>query len=261
MGSSVAKEVEPVLRWALMVAVFLAWLLPAQAAEPMPGLRMVVSQMDDDPVLSVKASHIMREAYRRLGIELRSELLPRERALMSADSGETDGDLIRAAGIDARYINLVRVPEPVITFDAVAFTAGLKFTVDGWDSLRPYSLCIMRGMKIAEQGTEGMQRLIANTTDQAVLMLSAGRCQVAVLGHQVWLDIERLQAGPLRALDPPIASVPLYHYVHRRHAELVPRLADALRAMRNDGAFAALLAGGEDDAVAAARRRSSSPDW
>ncbi len=249
------------LRWALMVAVFLAWLSPGRAAESMPGSQMVVSQMADDPVLSVKAYRVVHEAYRRLGIDLRAELLPRERALMSADGGETDGDLVRAAGVDAQYINLVRVPEPVITFDVIAFTAGLKFAVDGWDSLRPYSLCIMRGMKLAEQGTEGMSRLIANTADQAILMLGAGRCQVAVLGNEVWPDIERLQAGPLRALDPPITSVPLYHYVHRRHAELVPRLAGALHAMRNAGAFAALLAGGEDDAVAAARRRSSLPDW
>ena len=247
-------------RWCLAMVLCLAWLAPVQAAESISRPQMVISQMDDDPILSVKAFHIMREAYRRLGIELRPDLLPRERALMSADSGETDGDLIRAAGIDARYINLVPVPEPVVTFDAVGFTTGLKFTVDGWNSLRPYSLCIMRGMKLAEQGTEGMQRLIANTTDQAILMLSAGRCQVAVLGHQVWLDIERLHAGPMRALDPPVASVPLYHYLHRRHADLAPRLAETLRQMRDDGTSATLLVDERDRAIDAARRRNSLPE-
>ncbi len=246
--------------WGLAMVLCIAWLAPVQAAESISRPQMVISQMDDDPILSVQAFHIVREAYRRLGIELRSELLPRERALMSADSGETDGDLIRAAGIDTRYVNLVRVPEPVITFEAIAFTAGLKFTVDGWDSLRPYSLCIVRGMKLAEQGTEGMQRMIANTTDQAILMLSAGRCQVTVLAHQVWLDIERLHAGPMRALDPPVTRVPLYHYLHRRHAELAPRLADTLRQMRDDGTTTSLLTDERDLAIDAARRRNSLPD-
>lgn len=243
-----------------MVMLFSMWLSPAHAAEWLPEQQRVVSQMADDPILSVRAYQVMREAYRRLGLDLRPAMLPRERALISADSGETDGDLIRAAGIDAHYGNLVRVPEPVVTFDVIAFTAGLKFAVDGWDSLRPYSLCIMRGMKIAEQMTEGMQRLIANTADQAILMLSAGRCQIAILGREVWPDVERLGAGPLRALDPPVARVPLYHYVHRRHAGLVPHLADALRGMRDDGTTAGLLANGEDQAIAAARRRNSLPD-
>lgn len=238
----------------MVLGVVWIWASLAQAAES-----MVISQMIGEPV-SAKAYPIIREAYRRLGIDLQTALLPRERSLLSADSGETDGEMIRIAGINAQYINLIRVPEPVFTFDVIAFTAGLKFAVNGWESLRPYSLCVPRGLKAAEKNTEGMQRMVANTTDQAILMLSGGRCQVAILGHELWPDVERLHAGPLRALDPPIVRIPLYHYLNRRHADLVPKLAATLITMRNDGTTAALLAEAENPEIQGARQRNSLPE-
>jgi polar amino acid transport system substrate-binding protein len=218
----------------------------------------VVSQIAGDQT-SVKAFRIVHEAYHRLGIEVRGELLPNARALISADRGETDGDVIRIAGIEASYPNLVRVPEPVLNFETVAFTTGLTFEVAGWDSLRPYGICVFRGMKVAEQGTEGMNRTMANDAGQVIEMLRAGRCDVAVLGPTSWIDIDRLHAGPMRALEPPIATVPLFHYVNRRHADLAPRLAETLRRMREDGTVTALSAP-EDEAIEAARRRNALPD-
>jgi polar amino acid transport system substrate-binding protein len=37
--------------------------------------------------------------------------------------------------------------------------------------------------------------------------------------------------------EPPLASVEMYMYVHRNHAELAPRLADALKSMKADGSY------------------------
>jgi polar amino acid transport system substrate-binding protein len=228
------------------------------AAAPAGADSLVVSHMVDDPV-SAKVFPILREAYRKIGQDLSAAKMPRERAIVAADRGETDGDVMRIAGIDKLYPNLVQVPEPVTRFHIVAFTTGFSFKVDGWESLRPYSLCILRGMKAAEQPTEGMQRMFANSNDQAILMLRSGRCEVAVLGHEVWPDIDRLQAGPLRAVEPPIVSIPLFHYVNRRHAELVPKLTEALQRMRADGTIAALLSV-DERAIGDARQRNSLPE-
>lgn len=235
----------------------LAWLAVVLLALPGAGMAspLVISQIEGDP-LSSRAFQIVHEAYRRIGIEARVEPLPNERGIVSADNGDTDGDTMRMAGIEARYPNLVRVPEPVLNYDSIAFTAGLSFRVNGWDSLRPYSLCVIRGMKLAEKGSEGMHRDLVASAELTFRMLKAGHCQVAILGEAIWLEIDRLGAGPLRALAPPIETTPLYHYVHRRHADLVPRLTEALRQMRKDGTVAAILAA-DRAAIQAARERSS----
>lgn len=227
--------------WRLLPLLCVAWLAlsPARTAA---AETITVSQMEND-TLSAQAFAIIREAYRRLGIDLQAVPLPRERALMFSDSGETSGEVIRMAGIETLYPNLVRVPEPVVTFDTVAFTTGLSFAVNGWESLRPYRLCVLRGMKLAEMGTDGMQRILANSNGQIIRMLVAGRCEVAVLGYQIWREIEPHLKDSLRALEPPIVSVPLYHYLHRNHADLAPQVAETMRQMRADGTTARLLAG------------------
>lgn len=132
--------------------------------------------------------------------------------------------------------------------------------MDGWESLRPYTLCVARGMKVAERGTEsGFNRLLVTGAEQMVLMLKAGRCQGSILGHPIWLEIDRLHAGPLREPAPPVERVPLFHYLHRSHAALAPELAKALRAMADDGAAAAILLD-LDQAIAAAKARNSVPE-
>lgn len=217
-----------------------------------------ISQIQGDH-LSVRGFEIVHEAYRRIGLEARAEVLPNERGIVSADVGDTDGDTMRIAGQEARYPHLVRVSEPVLTFDTIAFTAGMTFKVNGWESLRPYSLCVVRGMKVAEKGTEGMNREIVISTDAPARMLKAGYCQVAILGESIWLLIDELDLGPLRALDPPVEVTPLYHYVNARHAHLAPKLADALKAMRREGVIDSILA--IDRAVIrAAKERNSIKD-
>lgn len=199
---------------------------------------------------------IVREAYRRSGLATSFELQPNERAIISANNGDTDGDTMRMAGLESKYANLVRIPEPVLHLNIIAFTAGLKFDVKDWESLRPYAICIVRGFKLGEARTEGMNRELPASPEAALRMVKAGNCQVATMGESLWLLVDELQLGPLRSLDPPVEMVPLYHYVNARHAGLVPKLAEALKSMRNDGTIDAILAA-DRAAVQAARERNS----
>jgi polar amino acid transport system substrate-binding protein len=41
----------------------------------------------------------------------------------------------------------------------------------------------------------------------------------------------------IRVLEPALATEPMYLYLHVRHADLVDRLATALRAMKADGRY------------------------
>jgi polar amino acid transport system substrate-binding protein len=235
--------------------LWLPTLLLLLSCLPVGADEAIVLSQRDDPLARI-AAKIASEAYRRIGLNVSFEILPSERALQAADSGLTGGDLVRMAGIEKLYPNLVQVPEPMLNYDNVAFTTGLGFKVDGWDSLRPFKLCILRGMKLAEQATEGMDRTVGNDVPQLIMMLRAGRCEVAVLANIVWPEIDRLKMGPLRSLDPPISSVPLFLYVNKRYADMVPKLRDALRQMRSDGALGRIL-DESDREIQAARQRNT----
>jgi len=244
----------------MRAAVLVLSLLLAAAAPAPAGAAEVfaVSQIQGDS-LSFRGFEIVREAYRRIGLSAEADIRPSERGILSANEGDTDGDTMRVAGMEAKYPNLVRVSEPVLMFNTVAFTSGLKFEVKGWESLRPYSLCIVRGFKLGETRTEGMSREMPTTNEAALRMLKAGNCQVAPIGEALWLLIDQMELGPLRALQPPVESTPLYHYVNVRHAALAPRLAGALAAMRADGTIDRILAT-DRAAIEAAKARSSFKD-
>jgi len=184
---------------------------------------------------TIKYFPILKEAYHRIGIEVEAVPLPAERALREADGGLTGGDAMRVEGIEAFYPNLVRVPEPVASVDVTIFTTGRVFPVNGWESLLPYSVCYLHGAKMHELGTEGLQRVPAYGQDNAVKLLRDGLCEIAVLSPNAWMVIDRLNAGPMRELEPPVAKHSLFHYVHRRHSNLVPLLAEELRKMKAEG--------------------------
>lgn len=83
-------------------------------------------------------------------------------------------------------------------------------------------------------------------------------CETAVLSANAWVVIDRLNAGPMRELESPVATYSLYHYVHRRHAGLAPMLADELRKMKEEGVVDAMLKP-HQEALEAARLRQSFP--
>lgn len=229
--------------------------MPASAA-PLPE-RIVLSRIDNDPV-SDMAYQILQEAYRRLGIPLAAMPLPAERSLSYSSSGKTDGEVVRIAGLEKSYPTLVRVPEPLLEVRIYAFTTGAHLPVNGWSSLMPYRLCIRNGLRTTLQHTEGMRREITNSERQLFAMLRAGRCDMAILSHESWLLIDKLQMGPLLALEPALSSEPLYHYLYIRQAALAPKLARVLRDMKRDQTTQRIQAQFETR-VQQARQRQSLP--
>jgi polar amino acid transport system substrate-binding protein len=187
-----------------------------------------------DPAGDV-AEKIMLEAYRRMGIALTVHRQPGERSLVSANSGEMDGELYRKVGMELVYPNLVIVPVPLQTYEIVVFSLGTRFTIAGWDSLRPYSLGFVRGVKIIEQNTTGMRIFPVQTIDQAFQMLSLGRIDVVIGNRRSALAaIKAMKLDGVQMLEPALAAFPVYHYLNKKNAALVPRLGNVLQQMRNE---------------------------
>ncbi len=227
------------LQTALTLTLALSLPSPAMAQTPSLPSSVQLVRTENDP-LSDAALAILREAYRRVGVDALSTPLPPERSLTALNAGEYFGDVIHMAGIDTPYPNLVRVPVPVISFDALAFTDGRKLSLGSWADLQAHHVCIRRGIKAIERASEGLPQLsVVNQYAFIFNMLKIGRCDVAVLPHSAWLEAERLDIKGLHSIDPPLQSWPLYHYVHKSHAAIVPLLTQALQAMQKSGYLAA----------------------
>jgi polar amino acid transport system substrate-binding protein len=209
------------------------WLLCGALPGPVSAqtLMRVSTLPDPDPATEV-AERVMREAYARLGIALQVMRMPAERSLVSANVGDTDGELYRRAGIDASYTQLVRVPVALMHYEIVAFSLDSRVVLQGWESLRPYRLGFVRGIKVIEENTGGMAVEPVTTLRQAFVMLERGRTDLVLANRLSGLAALRAaDQQTIQVLTPALERFPVFHYLNVKHAQLLPRLSEVLRDM------------------------------
>lgn len=188
---------------------------------------------------------LYKELSKRTGIDFVLQYLPAERALINANSGLDDGDAARVSGkqITALYPNLIQVPGPLLKYNMAAFTRKADLTVAGPDSLKPYSVGIIRGWKILERGIVGTRSFVAVENDEQLFsLLDKDRVDVVVVDSTIGLRVVKTMGlKNIRLLQPPLYQGYWYPFLNKKHAALVPRIAAALIEMERDGTSQGIL--------------------
>ena len=224
----------------LLLLASLLFVSPADfAAEPRV---LVFNDVNEPPLTTPEHTGfldvIATEAFRRIGVGLRLVKLPAERALLLANDGLQDGDLTRIAGLEEQYPNLVRVPEKLIDWDFAAFSKDASIPAD-FEAIRRHSTGLIKGWKIYERNMAGaVQVITVDDPEQLFRLLDHDRIDVALYAR--WMGLAFIQKHALkniRLLEPPLMSRAMYVYLNKRHTKLVPRLAQALRALKREGFY------------------------
>ncbi len=179
--------------------------------------------------------------FRELGREAELLIYPTatERGVLNANEGVDDGLAMRVAGLEQQYPNLIRVPEPIIINEFVALSTRHRFATTGWDSLQPYAVGYILGWKVFEQNVpRARDRTLVRDADQLFTLLARERADVVLYERWQALAKTRALGLPVQVLEPPLARTPMYIYLHKRHAELVPRVAQALGKLKQNGSYA-----------------------
>ncbi len=191
------------------------------------------------PDQSGTIDRLIHEVFDRLGVRVTVQSLPAERALLNADAGIEDGDVGRVAGLTRIYPNLIRVPEMIFRADFVAFTRSMKFETDGWETLAPYNIGIINGHKIAEANVKTFQSLVSvEKLDILFNLLVEGRVDVVATERLFGIYMaKQLGIDDVKVMDPPLARLDLYLYLHKKHSALVPLIDEAIREAKSDGLY------------------------
>ena len=183
------------------------------------------------------------EAFSRIGAEAVITHLPAERSLLNTSQGINDGDLIRVAGLQYQYPDLVKVHEKLIDFEFVAFTRDAQSRIDNWGDLSHYSVGIVRGWKILEEKAAHSLLTQVDSLELLFTLLEKGRADLVI--YERLAGIHAIQAMRMRGvyqLEPPLEVQPMYLYLHRAHRNLVDPLVSVLREMKQDGTFERIFA-------------------
>ncbi len=185
---------------------------------------------------------LVAEVFSRLGMTVELDVnLASSRAFRLADEGVTDGLAGRVAGVEKDYANLIPVPEPMFVNDFVACSLTGDAAPANWAGLAPHSVAYIIGWQIFDRNLPKVREL-TQVKDSAQLLglLKAGRAEIIL--HERWQALWQAKAMgmTLRVHEPPLARVPMYIYLHRRHAALVEPAAAELRRMKADGSYLAI---------------------
>ena len=213
-----------------MVMVYLV------GASPLHAQNQLTFATVQDSANSKINEKVVREAYARLGYDIEVVWLPGVRALEMANNGEVDGELGRVAGIELRWTSLIMVPTMVNVLEGAVFTKNIEFEVAGWDSLRPYSIGVRRGIQFSDQGTQGMRRQIVNSNQDLFNILRVDRVELIIVSLANGLkQLENIKYTVIKPLKPVIEAYPLHHYLHNKHRDLLPKIDAVLQAMEEEG--------------------------
>lgn len=221
----------------LLLPMVLLLAAPAQA-QHVPVF--VLNDTNAPPYTTVEGTGYLdaigTEAFRRAGAELRLVKVPAERGLLLANEGINDGELTRIGGLDAQYPNLVQVPEKLVDWNFAAFSKDASIRAD-FAVIRMRSVGLIRGWKIYEQAMAGAEHVFTvDDVDELFHLLRADRIDVALYGRWAGLAyIKKHGFTDIRLLRPDLANREMFIYLHKQHADLVPRLAAALRSLKQDG--------------------------
>jgi ABC-type amino acid transport substrate-binding protein len=186
---------------------------------------------------------MLRAVYAKLNIKLEFEDVPGKRALALSSAGEVDGEIQRIGTLSRDYPTLVQVTPAINYIEPSVFTSKLRFEVAGWDSIRNYSIGIVRGVGSSEAGTRGMPRVTATTSlENMVRMLDADRFDLMVTDlFSGLVAVRKLNLQDrIHPLSPPLERINIYHYLHERHRDLVPKVGKVIAQMEASGELAAL---------------------
>ncbi len=233
----------------VMVAAVFSFLLlnTAESAEPLDIGSMYKAPLSNQENTGL-IDKIVKEAFYRIGAKINIVPVDGKTALEKADKGLYDGDIMRVGEgvITEKYPNLIQVPETFYTFEFVGFSKTLNVPMTGWEGLKPYKVGIATGWVILEnnvrnENTKGVNKItgIFDLFNSIIKGESDLVIYERLMGYET---IREAGMSDIHVLEPPLISKPMFLYLHKKHQDLVPKLATAISDMKKDGTIPKLLA-------------------
>ncbi len=194
------------------------------------------AQMVNTPDQIVGAE-VLKVIYAKAGISIEIIPLSGRRALLESSEGRLDGEVHRILEIGSAYPDLIKIPTAINYIEPTVFSKNKDFLLAGCSSLKGKLIGRVRGVKYAELCTQGMQN-VAIFSDSRNLMksLSKNIVDYSITAHFNGLvQLKKLSVNTIIALSPPLGKRLLFHYLHKKNKDLIPKLESIISTMAMTG--------------------------
>jgi polar amino acid transport system substrate-binding protein len=196
---------------------------------------LTIATMTGNDIINQITSAILQHAYAQINHQISVISMPNDRALQFANDGEVDGALYRVRNINSIFKNLVIVPVPLMMIEYSVFSTKYFVAINSWSDLSPYKIGYLRGIINIEENTLSMALEAAPTLQSVFKKMLLGRSDVVVCEKITGLSIiKELNLTNVKMLKTALPTFPIFHFVHKSHTDIVPRLTAVLNTMRQD---------------------------
>ncbi len=225
--STVVRGGSFIMRWLLLLAMLVVQVSYAEQ-------KLRISTLDGIAA-APHISEFIRAAYQKIGYEIEIVPMPAKRSLYQAREREDiDAELARTINAAGYLPKHTLIPVPVAYVKVAAFVNNPKLSFSRWSDLNNYKVAAVRGHLAAEgRLAERSDVYFLNDAEQVLTMLERGRVDVAILPKGIGLYV--IKKHRHRQLTTPpmvIDEIPIYHFLHSRHHDLVEPLTQAMRQLR-----------------------------
>ena len=199
--------------------------------------------------LNIQSQLILREAFLRMGYDVRFEVLPVKRSELVATTGECDGEVPRSWQYGTSKPSLIRVMPPIFLETLVAYAAKPLTIKDGWDALKGTDLRINFRMGDTKVQKELQDRVPVNQLESVVSSVNglnkllAGRADVYInleSDADFILNQPSFKGSTIHKVSR-LENVDGYLYLNVKRKELAEPIGRILARMHNDGTSAKLM--------------------
>ncbi len=217
---------------AVVIAVVLFWQPSILRADE----NVFVASATEQSRVAAVSETIMVRAYGALGYKLSVSYLPGKQALYKSSHGETDAELVRIEAVGRKYPNLVRVPEALFDVHGMAFSWDDAMRVRSEQDLWGRRIGIVKGIQWAAKMTEGQSPILALNVHQLFELLANRQIDIALEAQLTGQpELKHFpNRGLVMLLESPI-QFPVFHFLNKKHQQLVAPLSEEIRKMKQRG--------------------------
>jgi polar amino acid transport system substrate-binding protein len=193
----------------------------------------------ENSLIQSVASVILVKAYKKAGIKIKPIFLGLQDSLQQSNAGITDGEIARVAAITKFTPNLKKVPVPIMSLDAVAFSKNTSIKINNWSDLNGHKFTIVNGVKFIEVATKQFDRMSAASFEEALEFLESNKTEIVVTSKIAFVNVMyKKKYHDIKAISSSLKRLKLYHFVHVKNEKLIPVITPILQNMLDSGEIA-----------------------
>lgn len=218
----------------ILLATYFVFSVPSFAEylseNTVPPKNMLVIGTMQEVDTSHATYRFIEAAYRSIGYRISLLSMPYARSFYESNRGEIlDGELARTEDFSLKAPDMIRIPVPIEKVAATVFSNDPSFTPKSWEDLRGKRIDIMEGTDIILGRLGDMPATSVTTLEQAFLRLESGRTDTVIVPGEIGQKVlDSLNLENIYRVSPDLEAWLVYHYIHKRHEELVEPLTTAL---------------------------------